>query len=77
MKRSDTHKQTSQIQADDQTKQALLQLIDQKIEHDVDRILDKIDSKFDTLENRISNFKWTMTAVGIGIAIVGLIIKYG
>ncbi len=33
-----------------------------------------LDNKFD---NRISNFKWTVGITGIGLAIIGLIIKYG
>jgi len=77
MKHSETNEQLVKIEATEETKQALLELIDLKIEHDMEKILNKIDSKFDTVNNRIDNFKWTMTIVGVGIAIVGLIIKYG
>ncbi len=58
------------------------------LENTITSLDNKFESKFNVLENRItsldnkfdnriSNFKWTVGVIGIGLAIIGLIIKYG
>ncbi len=88
MKTSEIQKQLKKLNIDNHTKEAITTLIDIKTENDMREVIKEIgalknvlenritslDNKFD---NRITNFKWTVGVTGIGLAIIGLIIKYG
>ncbi len=84
MKTSEIQKQLKKLNIDNHTKEAITTLIDIKTENDMREVIKEIgalkntfESKFNVLDNRISNFKWTVGVIGIGLAIIGLIIKYG
>ena len=51
--------------------------LDNKFESKFNVLENRITSLDNKFDNRISNFKWTVGITGIGLAIIGLIIKYG
>lgn len=57
-------------QLDDQNKQAILKVINIKVEDDMEKILAKIDSKFEHVEGKISTGYWVM---GISTALISIL----
>lgn len=58
-------------QLDEKNKQAILQVINLKVEDDMEKILAKIDSKFEHVESKISTGYWV---VGVSTAVISILI---
>lgn len=85
MKISKINQEADKIATKQEQKQAILTLIDEKIEHDMEKVLAKIDSRFDSINNKFdskldsvnSKIDWLKWLIGsIGFAIVIAAIKY-
>ena len=71
---------------ENENKQVILDIIELKFDTDMEKVMNAFElqnqkletqnQKFETMNSRITNFKWTISVIGIALAIVGLIIKF-
>lgn len=85
MELSELNKQIKSIKTNEETKEALIKIIDLKIENDMDKILNKMDamdnkvlnkidamnSKINAANSKIDSIKWF---IAIAITIAGILI---
>ncbi|NQX80766.1 MAG: hypothetical protein HRT66_02070 [Flavobacteriaceae bacterium] len=72
MKSKDILEKSENIKTDLETKKALLG----KIENDMEKVITEIRSLKTELNARITNFKWTISIIGIALTILGFVLKY-